>query len=185
MDITLEQLKTIMPLAGHNADKFLDAVNVAMKEFSINTPKRQAAFLAQLAHESGQFRYVEELASGAAYDVGSLAKRLGNTLEDDGDGERLKGRGLIQITGHDNYLACSLALFNDDRLLQFPELLEDTVNASRSAAWYWSKHGLNDLADVGTEASFITITKRINGGINGLKERQAFYNTARKVLGVL
>jgi putative chitinase len=153
-----------------------------MAEFEINTPARQAAFLAQIGHESGQLLYVRELASGSAYDVGDLARRLGNTPEDDGDGERLKGRGLIQITGHDNYLACSMALFGDDRLLHFPELLEDARNACRSAGWFWRSRRLNELADV---CNFRLITKRVNGGYNHYKKRLALYYAAIKHLGAL
>ena len=134
--MTRTDLLNILPYARHRIDVFFPHLIAAMAEFEINTPARQAAFIAQIGHESGQLLYVRELASGAAYDVGDLAVRLGNTPEDDGDGERLKGRGLIQITGHDNYLACSMALFGDDRLLHFPELLEDARNACRSAGWF-------------------------------------------------
>jgi putative chitinase len=80
----------------------------------INTPKRQAAFLAQVGHESGQLQYVRELGGEqylSKYDTGNLAAKLGNTPELDGDGQRYRGRGPIQITGHSNYLRCSLALF--------------------------------------------------------------------------
>lgn len=88
MTITLDQLRAIMPFAGKRAQIFLQPLNAAMEEFGINTPARQTAFLAQIAHESGSLRYTRELASGAAYDTGRLAERLGNTPEDDGDGER-------------------------------------------------------------------------------------------------
>jgi putative chitinase len=174
-----EDLLAIMPFAKARIAVFLEPLNEAMDEFSINTPARQAAFLAQVGHESGQLCYVRELASGAAYDTGTLAKRLGNTPEDDDDGERYKGRGLIQITGTDNYKTCSEALFGDDRLLQFPELLEDPVNACRSAGWFWKSHGLNELADAG---DFMRITRRINGGTNGMADRQALYIVAKEIL---
>jgi len=166
-----------MPHANGRIDKFLTPLNAAMAEFKINTKLRQAAFLAQLAHESGEFRYVEELASGAAYDTGSLAARLGNTPEADGDGQRYKGRGLIQITGHDNYAACGKALGID--LLANPDLLEDPDLACRSAAWFWESHGLNELAD---GDRFTMITRRINGGLNGQAQRQAYYVMAQQVL---
>ncbi|MCY1456917.1 hypothetical protein D9M71_741670 [compost metagenome] len=113
------------------------------------------------------------------YDTGPLAKRLGNTPEADGDGQKYRGRGLIQITGHDNYLACSKALFGDDRLLRTPELLEQAEWAAKSAAWFWNSRNLNELAD---EKNFNQITRRINGGLNGLAERLAFYEAALKVL---
>ena len=177
MNLTLDQLRQIMPYAGKRAEIFLDPLNRAMSEFGIDTPMRQAAFLAQVAHESGSLLYVRELASGAAYDTGRLAERLGNTPEDDGDGERYRGRGLIQVTGTDNYRACSLALFGDGQhLLDHPELLEQPELAARSAGWFWQSNGLND------EADFRRITRRINGGYNGMDDRLAYFARAKKVL---
>ena len=178
--ITLDQLRAIIPTAGKRAEVFIDPLNRAMAEFEINTPQRQAAFLAQVAHESGSLRYVRELASGAAYDTGRLATRLGNTPEDDGDGERYRGRGLIQITGTDNYRACSAALFGDgEHLLDHPELLEQPELAARSAGWFWQSRYLNMLADAD---AFVQITRRINGGTNGIEDRYAFYTRAQLVL---
>lgn len=180
--MTLDQLKAIIPRAGKRAEVFLAPLKAAMEEFEIDTPLRKAAFLAQIAHESGSLRYVRELASGSAYDTGRLAERLGNTPEDDDDGERYKGRGLIQITGTSNYGQCSLALFGDrDHLLVHPEYLELPEYAARSAAWYWHSRGLNELAD---DQQFLQITRRINGGTNGLEDRYSFYLRAKKVLGV-
>lgn len=127
MSITELQLQSIMPNARRKAGVFVSALNAAMSNRKIDTPKRQAAFLAQVGHESGQLQYVRELGSGqylSKYDTGPLAVKLGNTPAADGDGQRYRGRGLIQITGHDNYLRCSLALFGDERLLRTPELLE-------------------------------------------------------------
>lgn len=173
--ITLDQLKTIMPRAGQRATVFLEPINRAMDLFEINSPLRQAAFLAQIAHESGSLRYTAEIASGAAYE---FRKDLGNTSA--GDGKRYKGRGLIQITGRDNYRACSSALCNDpDIFLGHPEMLETVTLASESAAWWWKSHGLNELAD---EGRFERITRIINGGLNGFEERTAFYLEAKKVL---
>lgn len=182
MPITEQQLLQITPNAGKNAGVFASALNLAMDRYQINTKLRMAAFIAQVGHESGQFRYVRELGGDqylSKYDTGPLAKRLGNTPEADGDGQKYRGRGLIQITGRDNYLACSKALFGDDRLLRTPELLEQAEWAAKSAAWFWSSRDLNKLADSG---SFEMITRRINGGVNGLAERVAFYNAALKVL---
>lgn len=173
--ITRAQLATILPHAGKRVDTYLPHLNRWMPAYEINTAARVAAFIPQIGHESGSFLYVEEIASGKAYDTGSLAKRLGNTPEADGDGQRYKGRGLIQVTGHDNYLACSLHIFGDDRLLHFPELLEDPRYAVQSACWYWKQHGLNELADV---RNFKRITKLINGGQNGAAEREALYAVA-------
>jgi len=174
--MNLQQLQTIMP-AAKRALLFLDPLNAAMAEFNINTPARQAMFLAQVGHESGQLNFLKELASGAAYDTGKLAARLGNTPEADGDGQRYKGRGLIQITGTRNYLLCLMAL--DIDALNHPEILEAPEFACRSAAWFWWNNGLNELADKG---DFLTITKRVNGGTNGLADREALLGRAKKVL---
>ena len=162
-----------MPFAKARIPSFVAPLNGAMHEFHINSPIRQAAFIAQIAHESGELRYVEEIASGSAYEG---RKDLGNTQP--GDGMKYKGRGLIQITGRNNYLECGKALGVD--LVTQPELLETNDLACRSAAWFWASHGLNDLADKG---DFERITKHINGGYNGLKERQAYYAKALLFLG--
>lgn len=175
--VTIEALRQIMPHAKSKVFAFAEPLNDAMDEFQINTPQRQAAFLAQVAHECGEFRYLEEIASGAAYDVGALAVRLGNTPEDDGDGERYKGRGLIQITGRYNYVRCGAALGLD--LLADPELLESPANASRSAAWFWSDCGLNELADAG---NFRKITLKINGGLNGYADRLKYWERAKEAI---
>ena len=172
MNLTLQQLITIMPNARSKAGIFLPALNAAMTEFGITTPARQASFLAQLAHESGQLVYVRELASGAAYEG---RRDLGNTQP--GDGVRFRGRGLIQVTGRSNYAACGKALGLD--LLAKPEMLEQTVSACRSAGWFWQSRGLNALADAGDQ---VAVTKRINGGTNGLAERLAYFKTAQRVL---
>jgi putative chitinase len=171
-DLTVEQLVRIMPYARRKADRFIAGLNAAMREFEINTPKRRAAFLAQIGHESGQLRYVREIASGAAYEG---RRDLGNVKP--GDGVRFKGRGLIQITGRANYDACGKELGLD--LLSHPELLEEPINACRSAGWYWSTHHLNWLAD---EGDHIKITKRINGGLNGIEDRLSLARAAEKVL---
>lgn len=172
--MTLSQLMRIMPYANSRAALFLPFLNAAMDEYGIDTPVRQAAFLAQIAHESGSLRYVREIASGSAYE-GRVS--LGNIRP--GDGVKFRGRGLIQITGRANYQACSMALFGDDRLLDTPVLLETPENASRSAGWFWHSRNLNALADAG---KFVTLTKRINGGTNGLEDRQAYYARAKEVL---
>ena len=170
--MTLDQLNKIMPNARAKAGIFLPALNATMVEFGINTSARQASFVAQLAHESGQLLYVRELASGAAYEG---RKDLGNVLP--GDGVRFRGRGLIQVTGRSNYAACGKALGLD--LLAQPALLEQTVNACRSAGWFWQSRGLNALADSGDQ---VAVTRRINGGTNGLTERLAYFKVAQKVL---
>lgn len=178
--IVLETLVKIMPFASKRASIFIDPLNDTMHEFDINTGKRAAAFLAQIAHESGELRYTRELASGEAYDTGRLAVALGNTPEKDGDGLLYKGRGLIQITGRTNYKQCGAALGLE--LIAHPELLEQPAAACRSAGWFWQSNGLNDLAD---RAEFRKITRRINGGYNGMEDRLKYYERALKVLGVL
>ena len=182
MTVTQQLLETIMPNASSQAGVFISALNTAMLRFSINTPKRAAAFLAQVGHESGQLHYVRELGSDqylSKYDTGTLAARLGNTPALDGDGQKYRGRGLIQITGRDNYLQCSLGLFGDDRLVFVPQLLEQPQWAAESAAWFWVQNGLNELAD---RDQFNSITRRINGGLNGLQDRLQLWARARAVL---
>lgn len=182
MAITIQQLQQLFPSAGRQAGVFVPALNAAMGKYAIITRLRIAAFLAQVGHESGQLQFVRELGNNAylaKYDTGRLAQRLGNTPEADGDGQKYRGRGLIQVTGRTNYEACSEALFGDARLLATPELLEHPVYASMSAGWYWYREGLNSLADKG---EFLAITKRINGGTNGLEDREALY---KRALGVL
>ncbi|MGE8352819.1 MAG: glycoside hydrolase family 19 protein [Pseudomonas protegens] len=182
MPITTQQLLQILPNAGAKAGVFVPALNAAMSKYAIITRLRMAAFIAQIGHESGQLQWVRELGSDqylSKYDTGTLAKRLGNTPEADGDGQKYRGRGLIQITGRANYEACSEALFSDARMINTPELLEVPVYAALSAGWFWQRAGLNSLADKG---DFLTITKRINGGTNGLADREALYERALKVL---
>ncbi|KPC00341.1 Chitinase [Pseudomonas amygdali pv. lachrymans] len=111
------------------------------------------------------------------YDTGKLAERLGNTPEADGDGQFYRGRGLIQVTGRANYEECGEALGLD--LINHPELLELPQHAAMSAAWFWHRAALNTLAD---KREFVTITRRINGGTNGLADRQALYARALEVL---
>jgi putative chitinase len=171
--ITADELKQIMPHAGNRAEMYCDPLRRAMMEFEIDTPLRMAAFLAQLAHESGSLKYVRELATGGAYEGRT---DLGNT--EPGDGIRYKGRGLIQITGRANYEAVGRALGID--CLSSPELLELPDNACRSAGWFWQNRKLNDLAD---REDFKLITKRINGGYNGYQDRLKYYERAKQVLG--
>ena len=180
MPITTLQLQQILPNAGQSAGVFVPILNTAMVRYQIVGSLRMAAFIAQIGHESGQLRYVREMGSDqylSKYDTGSLAKRLGNTPEADGDGQKYRGRGLIQITGRANYAECGEALGLD--LVNHPELLEKPQHACMSAAWFWASRGLNTLADAG---KFDTITRRINGGQNGAADRRALYAQALKVL---
>lgn len=171
--ITKQQLQAIYAEAKPALiDRFLGPINDTLDEFEINTPQRIRMFLAQIGHESGQLRYRRELASGAAYEG---RKDLGNTQP--GDGVRYKGRGLIQITGRHNYVLVSLAL--GIPCVEKPELLEEDLNAVRSAGWFWYKSNLNALADMG---KFELITRRINGGMNGYADRYKLYQRAFKVI---
>lgn len=172
--MTPEQLAQVMPFAGTRGTNFAPHLNAAMAEFSIDTPQRQAAFLAQIAHESGSLKYVKEIADGSAYEG---RKDLGNTSP--GDGPRYKGRGLLQITGKANYRACGAGLGLD--LVSFPQLLEQPDNACRSAGWFWQSRGLNHFAD---KDLFGSLCKRVNGGYNGLDDRIQHWLRARKVFGL-
>lgn len=161
-----------MPNANHNdrLDALLPFLLDGMKKYAINTPLRQNHFIAQLAHESGEFRYMEELASGAVYEG---RKDLGNT--EPGDGVKFKGRGLVQITGRANY-ALLKRTFGID-FIENPELLETPQYAALSACWFWNSRNLNVLADAD---DFLAITKKINGGVTGLKDRQMYLDRAEK-----
>ena len=158
------------------ATEFLPHIESAMAEFEINTPARQAAFLAQIGHESGGLHWCTEIwGPTIAQQHYEGRDDLGNVEQ--GDGYRFKGRGLIQTTGRANYQATGDALGVD--LIAEPLRLAEPELAARSAAWFWKEHGLNELADVG---NFMRITRRINGGTNGMDDRMALYKVAKEVL---
>ena len=151
-------------------------LNAAMAEFEINTPIRKAAFIAQVLHESGMLKWTSEIWGP------TLAQRnyedrddLGNTIP--GDGLRFRGRGLLQTTGRANYKATGKALGVD--LIANPEKLAEPELASRSAGWFWKTHGCNEFAD---KEQFVLLTRRINGGVNGLEDRQRLYAAAKEAL---
>ena len=172
-EITDDMLRNIMPnLPAAKRQLYLPYLNKAMREFEIATYLRASAFLAQLAHESAEFRYFEEIASGKAYEG---RKDLGNTQP--GDGVKFKGHGPIQITGRANHAACGKALGLD--LINNPTLITRPPNAFRSAGWFWDTRGLNALAD---GRLFKAITKKINGGFNGLADRQKYYDRALRII---
>ena len=200
MPISAQQLLQILPNAGTVAGVFIPVLNTAMGRYQIVGTKRIAAFIAQVGHESCQLtrlvenlsysadalrktwpiRFSMELASAVARKPEQIANiaygnRMGNTAP--GEGWKYRGRGLIQITGKNNYRACGEALGLD--LTAQPELLEKSQHACMSAAWFWAINGLNTLADAG---KFDAITQRINGGQNGAADRQALYARALKVL---
>jgi len=184
-------------------DACLDALNAAMEEFEINTPQRMSMFLAQCCHESNYFRVTKEnlnyKAEGLlkifpkyfrdvdpadyAHNPEKIANRvysnrMGNGDEASGDGWRYCGRGLIQLTGKDNYERCGSSLGVD--LISNPDWLLDPKYAALSAGWFWNKHGLNELADSQEHG---IITKRINGGTLGLDDRILKTTKALSVLG--
>ena len=130
----------------------------------INTPLRLAHFMAQIEHESGGFKYLTELGSRAYFNKYDGRKDLGNTQA--GDGYKFRGRGYIQITGRANYTEISKDLGID--FVSNPDLLSQEANAMLSAIWFWNKRKLNTFAD---RNDIITLTKRINGGSNGLEDR--------------
>ncbi len=172
--VTVEQLRAIMPnLSVSRANQLLPHLNQAMLEGGINTPKRQAAFLAQLAHESGGLVYFEEIASGAAYEGRT---DLGNIYP--GDGKRYKGRGPIQLTGRSNYRAAGKALGID--LENNPTRAADIDVGFKIAVWFWNSRNLSEAADRG---DFRYITYRINGGYNGMASRETYWARAKNVLG--
>jgi putative chitinase len=177
MDLTAAQLVAIMPTLAKRPKTlaaYLPLLVAAMREFEIVNVERAAAFLAQLAHESGEFRWMEELASGAAYDRRSdlgntkpeairIARAAGTT-----PGRFWKGHGPIQTTGFDNHVLVGTALGIDAK--NNPRLLVEPEHGFRAAGYFWKSHGLNELADahpfttVDDAADYLTITRRINGG---------------------
>jgi putative chitinase len=189
--LTFPQLNSVMHRAGAaRVLEFLEPLIPAMEEFSINTPKRVGHFLAQLALESGELRYLREIASGDAYE-GRID--LGNAVP--GDGPRFKGWGLLQITGRKNTRLASLYLYRDERLVNETSLIDppSLELACRAAGWFWVlgagqnlshraiREGvpvgcnLNELAD---SDNFNGITLAINGGLNGVDERRRYLDLA-------
>jgi putative chitinase len=172
------QLQGIMVNANQTLiTRFFNDLVANMKARQINTPRRQAHFLAQVGHESGELQFTEEIASGEAYE-GRVD--LGNTHA--GDGPRFKGRGLIQLTGRSNYQAYGTAigvdLVNNDNWLRVstdPNLAVDV------ACWFWDRNGLNALAD---NDDIRGITKKINGGFNGLDDREQKLGRGKFFLGL-
>jgi putative chitinase len=205
MLITLEQLIGINEKKNKEKCKYyFDAINYVLPQYGISTPIRLSHFFAQILHESGNLEYKEEnlnysaqglltvfpkyfpneeIANEYARNPEKIANRvyggrMGNGDEDSGDGWKYRGRGLIQLTGHDNYKACGTALDLD--LLGSPDLLcQDPEAIVYSACWYWSSRNLNELAD---KDYILGITKKINGGTNGLKDREHKLDVAKRVL---
>ena len=181
MALTLQQLQKIMPHCPTNrATTFLPCLNTTMDRFGINTPQRQAAFLANVAHETMELQYTRELWGPTDQQKrywNELASQLGNPPGDQAAAFNFRGAGTLQITGKFNFTKASHDLGVD--LVANPNLAGTAQVACDIGGWFWQTHGLNELADLGL---FTNIVKRINGGTNGLQERQNFYNVALKVL---
>jgi len=201
--LTRDQLTQLLPGNPH-LDYWYHALEQALPDYDINTPERVAAFMAQCAHESGNFRALkenlnykaaslrrtfskyfpnDEIAAAYANKPEKIANRvyggrMGNGPEESGDGYKYCGRGLIQLTGKQNYqnFADSIETPVED----IPEYLATFEGAVQSACWFWESNNLNQWADKG---DILTLTKRINGGTIGLEDRIKHYNHALHVLG--
>lgn len=176
MTITPKQLQAIILPAKYTDEQLqdiTDALNKTFEWYSINTPLRAAHFLAQIVHESGGFKYREEIASGAAYEG---RKDLGNTQP--GDGKRYKGRGWMQLTGRANYTEAGAAF--KQPFVDNPKMVAEFPWAALISGWFWNKRKLNVLADAD---NFIAITKKVNGlKMNGLEDRRHWLGRAKEVL---
>ncbi|MBM3440948.1 MAG: glycoside hydrolase family 19 protein [Bacteroidetes bacterium] len=200
--ITKEQLAQLIP-GNSYLDQWCDALNKILPDYGIDTPRRVAAFIAQCAHESGNFRFLKE---NLNYRAASLRKtfpkyflddavaatyankpemianrvyanRMGNGDEASGDGWRYCGRGLIQLTGHDNYAFFAGSL--DMPIEEASQYLETFEGAVQGACFFWESNNLNQWADCD---DIVTLTKRINGGTIGLEDRKKHYEHAKHVL---
>lgn len=207
--ITSDTLRKIYPLSK-NIERYAEALDKAMQECGIDTAARAGAFLAQVGHESAQLNSIEENlnysaqalrkvfpkyfrttqeASSYAHHPERIANlvyagRMGNGSEDSGDGWKFRGRGLIQITGRDNYVSMSALMGKD--LTVWPDALLMPLDACRSAALWWKAKGLNALADrlsgAGERKIFGAITKCVNGGMNGIDDRWEIYQRAKAAI---
>lgn len=164
-------------VSQHNSDKYCQYLNDTMNRYNISSPEQQAHFISQILHESGNLQFSVELASGKAYEG---RKDLGNI--NPGDGVKFKGRGLIQITGRSNYASYGTYLNRD--LLTFPETLGEPELAADSAGWFWAIHR-PELLELSKDKNNIEkITRKINGGLNGLDDRLAKFQIACNLLGI-
>jgi len=204
MDLTLSQLKKMVPGIPY-AEHWLEALDILLPDYEINKPERIAAFIAQCAHESGGFKFLKENLNYKAESLRKVfpkyfptdelarayakkpemianrvyASRMGNGDEHSGDGYRYCGRGLIQLTGKDNYswFAASLEISAEEA----SAYLETFEGAAQSACWFWETNNLNVEADAG---DIKKMTKKINGGYIGLEDRIHHYEHALEILGV-
>lgn len=204
-DFTVDKVSQCLP-GNSNINDWFAAMVANLPTFEIITPARIAAFLAQTGHESSNYTQLHEnlnyradalcrvwpryFNSSNANDYAhnpekianrAYANRLGNGPEESGDGWKFRGRGPIQITGKDNYQACSQYVYGDDRLLDNPDMLEQDYDASiKSACWFWTRAKLNDYVDAN---NFRETTHRINGGYIGEDDREARYGRALQTFG--
>jgi len=204
MELTSEMILEEFPHAKPEIVEALCNALPVLEEYGIDTPLRLAHFLAQTSHESGGFRAVEE---NLNYKAETLTKifpkyfrdkdpndyarqpekianlvyggRMGNGLAESGDGYRYRGRGLIQLTGHDNYKRFADGI--ESTLEEAVAYLTTPEGAVESAAWFWANNGLNEIADTDDVTK---VTKRINGGTIGLAEREAHTEAFKEMLGV-
>lgn len=202
-NFTQEQLKEMIPRNPY-VPQWYEAISSILPEYEINTPQRVAAFLAQCAHESGGFvflkenlnykapslrkvfpKYFQDDATASAYankpeKIANrvYANRMGNGDESSGDGWRYCGRGLIQLTGKDNYTFFAASL--DIPVEEASEYLQTFEGAVQSACFFWEQNSLNKWADSG---DILTLTKRINGGTIGLEDRIKHYEHALHIFG--
>jgi putative chitinase len=195
----MDQTAFIAAIERLGGEAYVPGIVHAASRWGIDTPQRQVHWLPQMAHESEGFVYLRELwgptpqqrryernfhspwpsslaeAKQRKFEVNRLAYTLGNVNA--GDGFRFRGRGFIQVTGRENYTRCSLALYGDERLVYHPELLE--LDPATSAGWYWHERGINRYADAD---SLEKVTRAINGGLTGLKDRAKRLAIAKDVM---
>lgn len=169
------QVQMIMPRASSlRVKEFVESFNKWADRFEISTPLRAAHYIGQVAHETGQLKWLEEIASGANYEG---RKDLGNTQP--GDGKRFKGRGYLQTTGRANYQAYASSIFCNGDLMSHPEWLAKQPGCQKSSMFFWWKNKLNQWADADDCRG---VTRHINGGYNHFVERQNFTRMAKAVL---
>ena len=179
MKITREQLYKI--IGDYNrVDRYLHYINKYLDVFEINTPLRASHFIAQCCHETAGFKFMKEqgkISYFSKYDKGSLAKMLGNTKK--GDGWKYRGRGFLMLTGRANYQSYQNSEYCKGDIMSNPELLEGQNGSVKSGMWWWFVHGLNELAD---KDDIVKITKKVNGGLNGIDDRKNWFGICKKVL---
>lgn len=192
MLLTAKQLRAISPGTPlERCEVFVPHLNKYMAQYQIDTPQRIAHFLAQVLHESGGLKWLREIwGPTAAQSKYEGRIDLGNTVK--GDGKKFMGHGLIQVTGRKNHEQMSRLMFGDDRLVRTPDLLATPEYGTQSACVFWNSRNLSaiaDLPDTWTKTfrgkvydKIGWITRRVNGGQNGLADRKNYLKRAIKVL---